>query len=68
MKGLALTFSAPSSGEKDEISHLMSLFSTFIEILVSSVVFRPVLMSFENHIFEHLQAGGPFLTQLSLLN
>lgn len=68
MKGLALPFSAPSCGEKDEISNLMSLFSTFIGdigILVSSVMFRPVMMSFENHIFEHLQAEGPILTQLT---
>lgn len=54
MKGLALTFSVPASGEKDENSNLMSLFSTFtgdLGILVSSLMFRPVLISLENHIF-----------------
>lgn len=68
MKGLTLILSAPSSGEKDEISNLMSLFFTFtgaLWILVSSVMFRPVLMSLETHIFEHLQAEGPFLTRLT---
>lgn len=59
MKGLALTFSAPLSGEKDEILNLISLFSTFtgdLGILVSSVMFRPVLMNhLKNHSFEWLK-------------
>lgn len=68
MKGLEQTFSAPSCGEKDKISNLTSLFPALIGdigILVSSVTFRPVLMPFENHFFEHLQTEGPVLTQLT---
>lgn len=54
MKGLALTLNASLGGEKDEISNIMRLFFTFagdLAILVPSVMFRPMLMSLETHIF-----------------
>lgn len=68
MRDLTLTLRAPSIVEKDEISNLMSLFFTFtgaLWILVSSVMFRPVLILLETHIFEHLQSEGPFPAQLT---